>query len=203
MVLETDIQDLKDDSRRKSKTILLLGAVIIGLVMLLAAVVTNRPSSEVLALTVDGRILPLPVLSEPFHSTERVLAWTADCIERAYSMSFADIKEHPSRLACIQPEIRRQFIDQLNSSGIINKVVDEKRVLRAVRRASPSLQKEGVSQGRYLWSVQMPLQLNFEGHANIERSNITVSVVIGRVDLHAAEESGLAVGRIEWVRGGQ
>lgn len=201
MLLETDIEDLKRDSVRKSKAIIVLTVLVFVLVVMLWGAIKNKPAPGVVAMTADMRVLPLPVLDEPFHNTERVLAWAAECLERAYSMSFSDLKEHPSRLTCMQQNVRRDFIEQLNRSGIIDKVDSERRVLRAVRGGAPSLQREGVSNGRYLWSIQMPLQLSFEGHQNTERSSIVVTALVGRVDLHEAPDSGLMLGKVDWVRG--
>lgn len=202
MTLLTDIEDLRAGSRRKTKIILLMALALVVMAFANMALFAVKPEKAVVAMTTDGRVLPLPTMDEPFHTSERVLSWAADRIEETYSMTFADLESYPSKLSFMTPEVKSQFIESLNRSGIIDKVANERRLLRAVRKESPSLQKEGVHKGRYVWSIQMPVQLNFEGANNIDRSSLIVSVVVGRAPL-TEQENGLVIGKIDFVRSGR
>lgn len=202
MTLLTDIEELRSSNRRKSKIILIMALALVVMAFANMALFAVKPEKAVVAMTTDGRVLPLPTLDEPFHTTERVLSWAANRIEETYSMSFADLEEYPGKLSFMTPQVKAQFIEALNRSGIIDKVANERRVLRAVRKESPSLQKEGVHKGRYVWSIQMPVQLNFEGANNIDRSSFIVSIVVGRTTL-TDQESGLVIGKIDFVRAGR
>lgn len=197
-----DIEALRAEGRSKTRIILVMAVTMGVLILALIWAFSLRPTTEVLAMTADGRVMPLPTLNEPFHSTERVLSWTAERIEQSYSMSFADMEGYPSKLSFMTPQVRRDFIDAINRAGIVDKVTAERRLLRAVRRESPSLQREGTDGGRYLWSIQMPLQLNFEGATNTDRSTLIVTVVVGRAPLTDYPD-GLAIGKIDFVRVGR
>lgn len=202
MTLLTDIEELRAGSRRKSKIILLMALALVVMAFANMALFAVQPEKAVVAMTTDGRVLPLPTLDEPFHTSERVLSWAAEHIENTYSMTFADLESYPSKLSYMTPQVKDQFIEALNRSGIIDKVANERRLLRAVRKESPSLQKEGVHKGRYVWSIQMPVQLNFEGANNIDRSTLIVSVVVGRAPL-TEQKDGLVIGKIDFVRSGR
>lgn len=202
MTLLTDIEELRAGSRRKSKIILLMALALVVMAFANMALFAVQPEKAVVAMTTDGRVLPLPTLDEPFHTSERVLSWAAEHIENTYSMTFADLESYPSKLSYMTPQVKDQFIEALNRSGIIDKVANERRLFRAVRKESPSLQKEGVHNGRYVWSIQMPVQLNFEGANNIDRSTLVVSVVVGRAPL-TEQEDGLVIGKIDFVRSGR
>ena len=158
------------------------------------------PQTKVVTQTVDGRILPIPTLDEPVLSDARVLNWSAEKFEKLYDMDFTDISSLPSRLSLFMlPGAKDQFIQGIRDAGIIDKVISERLVAKAIRTAPPSLTNSYIKKGRYIWVIEMPMSIIFEGtggSSGREVQNIVVRGRVGREHIMKSDD-GVVIGSVE------
>ena len=68
--------------------------------------------------------------------------------------------------------------------------------LTAAPKGAPILQSEGVYNGRYQWTVQLPMVVNYQAGSQVRTDNLLITLVIVRVP---RLESPNGVGIEQWV----
>lgn len=176
------------------------------LFLLAASIVGNivqfqyLPATKVVSETADGRIRPLPTIDEPIFTNQQVMNWSAQKFESLYDIPFTEVSSYPGRVRNFMlPKSANQFVQGLRDAGIIDKVTKERRILRGVRTAPPTITNSFVKNGRYIWVVEMPLSAVFEGAGGVSDrvvQNVVLRGFIGREHLMRSDD-GLVIGSIE------
>lgn len=145
---------------------------------------TNVPEPKLLGETSDGRIRPLPLLSEPMYNHKDVVAWSERCVKDIYSLSFVDWRETiQNDTFCLSDKAREGFVDSLREVGVLKYLSpDQQGVIyatpgRAVLRAS-ALAPQGYNQ----WIVDVPYTVTVTGR-NSGRVDLVMTMEIRRVSL--------------------
>lgn len=188
------------EGRSKARVIwflmLLLGVSISGNVIQFQYL----PASKVVSETADGRIRPLPTIDEPIFTNQQVMNWSAQKFESLYDIPFTEVSSYPGRIRNFMlPKSANQFVQGLRDAGIIDKITKERRILRGVRTAPPTITNSFIKKGRYIWVVEMPLSAVFEGAGGVSDrvvQNVVLRGFIGREHLMRSED-GLVIGSIE------
>jgi len=158
------------------------------------------PQSVILSETEDGRIRPLPTIDNPIFTNAHVINWTASKLEAIYDLPFTKISVYPSKLhQFMMPNAVEQFIDGLQKAGIIDKIIDERSVMRGVRKGPPAVTQTMMKDGRFVWTLEMPISVIFEGAGGQgaqEKQELVIRVFVGREHLLKAKD-GLIIGAIE------
>ena len=158
------------------------------------------PTTKVVSETSDGRIRPLPTMDEPVFSDQHVMNWAATKFESLYDLPFTEVSSYSGRIRNFMlPKSTNQFVQGLRDAGIIDKVLKERRVLRGIRTAPPTILNSFVKNGRYIWVVEMPVSAIFEGASGASDRVVQKVVLrgfIGREHLMRSDD-GLVIGSIE------
>lgn len=156
---------------------------------------TNVPEPKLLGETSDGRIRPLPLLSEPLYNHKDILAWSERCVKDIYSLSYVDWREHiQNETFCLSDKSREGFVDSLQKVGVLQYLTPEYQGIMyatagpAVMRAT-SRSNTGYSQ----WIVDVPYTLTVAGR-NAGRIELVMTMEIRRVSL-TWRDSGIWVDR--------
>ena len=188
------------EGRNKSK---LIWALLVVLGISIAGNVVQfqyLPPTIVVSETEDGRIRPLPTIDQPIFTNQYVMTWAANMFESLYDIPFTEVSAYPGRIRNFMlPKSADQFVQGLRDAGIIDKVTQERRILRGVRTAPPTVTNSFLKNGRYIWVVEMPLSAVFEGAGGVSDrvvQNIVIRGYVGREHLMRSKD-GLVIGSIE------
>lgn len=199
-VLAVALGEAVKENRRKSvmnfALLLLLGLSVVGNVIQFQYL----PPTLVVSETEDGRIRPLPVISEPLFSDQHVMNWAASKFESLYDIPFTEVSSYTGRIReFMLPKSASQFVKGMREAGIIDKVVKERLILRGIRMAPPNITNSMIKKGRYVWVVEMPVSAIFEGAGGKSQrvvQNVVLRGYVGREHLLKSKD-GLVIGSIE------
>lgn len=191
-------QYYKDGYRALLKLALLQAAVIVGLIFAIFFVIhTNQPENRYFATTEDGRLVPMIPLNQPNLSSPALMSWVAQASTEVMTFGFNDYRR---RLQESSRNFTRRgwesFTQALQRSRIIEMVEANQQVLSAAPRGAPVLLSEGLVNGRYQWTVQLPLIVTYVSGSQQRQDRLLVTVVIVRVP---RLESANGVGIEQWI----
>jgi intracellular multiplication protein IcmL len=146
------------------------GRVILGLAFILMISLgwnsvqsAFRPEPKLLALTQDGRVQPLPLLSDPVDSRQVLMDWVRRNVPNLFNFNYVNYRSQlQNALDFTQPVTLDRFREDIDSSGILGKVRDEFLILRATIVNEPLIVKEFVNKGRRIWVVEIPMDLIYD-----------------------------------------
>lgn len=188
----------KDGYRALLKLLILQGVVVFGLVLALFFIVhTNQPQNRYFATTEDGRLVPMVPLNQPNLSSPALMSWVAQAATEVMTFGFNDYRR---RLQESSRNFTRRgwesFTLALQRARIIEMVEANQQVVTAAPRGAPVLQSEGLVNGRYQWTVQVPMIVTYQSGAKTRSDQLMVTVVVVRTP---RLESPNGVGIEQWV----
>lgn len=188
----------RDGYRSLLRLTFIQGVVILGLIGALYFVIaTHQPENRYFATTEDGRLVPMVALSEPNLSTPALMSWVAQASTEVMTFGFNDYRR---RLQEASRNFTRtgweSFTQALQKSRIIEMVEANQQVITAAPQGAPILESEGLVNGRYQWTIQLPLVLTYQSGARTRSDNLLVTVVVVRVP---RLESPNGVGIEQWI----
>ncbi len=162
----------------------LLASVILNAVLVGAFgyIVTHPPAPQYFATTINGRITPLIPLDQPNMPPSTLLQWSNAAATAAYTYNFVNFRQElQSASEFFTPEGWTEFTNALKSSTNLNAVIEKKLVVSAVATGAPVVLDQGVINGTYTWTVQMPMLVTYQSASQVARQNVIVKMVIQRI----------------------
>lgn len=191
-------QYYRDGYRALLQLALLEAAIIVGLIFAIFFVIhTNQPENRYFATTEDGRLIPMISLDQPNLSAPALMSWVAQSSTEVMTFGFNDYRR---RLQESSRNFTRRgwesFTQALQRSRIIEMVEANQQVLSAAPRGAPVMQSEGLVNGRYQWTVQLPMVVTYQSGSMTRSDNLMVTIVVVRVP---RLESANGVGIEQWI----
>ncbi|MCB1784380.1 MAG: type IVB secretion system apparatus protein IcmL/DotI [Alphaproteobacteria bacterium] len=188
----------RDGYRSLLKITLLQALIILGLVCSVYYIVyVNQKEYVYFATTEDGRLIPMVPLDQPNLSAPALMSWVAQASTEVMTFGFSDYRR---RLQEASRNFTKRgwesFTQALQRSRIIEMVEANQQVLTAAPKGAPIMESEGVVNGQYQWTVQVPLILTYQSGAKTSNSGLLVTIVVVRVP---RLESPNGVGIEQWV----
>jgi len=188
----------RDGYRAILKVAVIQGFIIVGLILAMFYIIhTHQPENRYFATTEDGRLMPMVALSEANLSTPALLSWVAQASTEVMTFGFNDYRR---RLQESSRNFTRRgwesFTDALQRSRIIEMVEQNQQVVTSAPQGAPIVQKEGIVNGRYQWTVQLPLVLSYQAGARTRDDSLLVTLVVVRVP---RLESPNGIGIEQWI----
>ncbi|MDZ5605234.1 DotI/IcmL family type IV secretion protein [Pseudomonas sp. RP23018S] len=162
-----------------------------------------QPEPKLLGETSDGRIRPLPLLSEPMYSHKEILAWSQKCVEGAYRLSYVDWKTSLSNNTfCFSDSTRKGFSDSLQKIGVLRFLTQELQGNIYAKSMQPIMRSYAMNnKGYYEWVVDIPYTIYIDGR---ERGTLPVVMTMRiRRMSQTIREDGLWVESYRVVPAGQ
>ncbi len=176
--------------------IALLLSVILNFILGFAFVylVEHPPAPQYFATTINGRITPLIPLDQPNMPPSTLLQWANSAAIAAYTYNFVNYRQElQSASEFFTPDGWNQFINALNSSNNLKSVIDKKLVVSAVATGAPIILDQGVLNGTYTWTIQMPMLVTYQSASQVARQNVIVKMVVQRIStLNSARGIGIS-----------
>ena len=191
-------QYYKDGYRSLLKLALLQVIVIVGLIMAIFFVIhTNQPENRYFATTEDGRLVPMVPLNQANLSSPALMSWVAQSATEVMTFGFNDYRR---RLQESSRNFTRRgwesFTQALERARIIEMVEANQQVVTAAPRGAPILQSEGLVNGRYQWTVQIPMIVTYQSGSKTRSDQLLVTIVVVRTP---RLESPNGVGIEQWI----
>jgi intracellular multiplication protein IcmL len=194
-----EVVNLRRSFHRDSHRVVLLGlliSIILNSVLVLSFgyIVTHPPAPQYFATTINGRITPLIPLDQPNMPPSTLLQWANAAATAAYTYNFVNYRQElQSASEFFTPEGWREFMNALKSSNNLNSVIEKKLVVSAVATGAPIVLDQGVINGTYTWTVQMPMLVTYQSASQVARQTITVQMIIQRIStLNSARGIGIS-----------
>ena len=171
--------------------------VILALVSIFAFYLnTKEKGDRYFAETSEGRQMQMAGLRLPNMGRMALTAWAAQAASQIMTFGFNDVDE---RFALshlnFTPSGWESFSKAMVASKLVETMVNTQQILTSVPESPPTLTQEGLINGRYTWSFDVPLLITFHaGEAKVSRQK-TVHMVI---EMIPTRENPNGVGISEW-----
>jgi hypothetical protein len=125
----------------------------------------TRPEPKLLGETPDGRIRPLPLLSNPIFSTKEILGWAEKCVTKIYNLSYVDWQTTiANETQCLSDKAREDFASSLRKIGVMQYLNPEKQGTLYAVPGQPIMRKAWVGpEGYNQWIVDVPYRIAVDG----------------------------------------
>lgn len=144
----------------------------------------------------NGRIFPLIPLSEPYQKPAGVVQYARDTLNSTFTLDFLNWR---SQLESVRGRYTTQgfksIVESLQSSGMLASVRD-KRMNMTISAGTGVLTKEGVENGRYIWIIEVPIEIKLAGQTTeLPAQKFTAIIRVERIPTLDSIE-GIGVGQI-------
>ena len=136
-------------------------------------------------------------LNKPNLDRAALLSWATQAATEVWTFGFHN---HKQRLKEASRHFTRKgwagFTKAIERSRIIEMVNENRFVMTSVPRSAPKITKEGLQNGRYNWTVELPLKTTYQSGSKTRSDNLLVRMKIVRVP---KLESPNGIGINQWI----
>jgi intracellular multiplication protein IcmL len=174
--------------------------IIIGLCLAILLLVAlslylyfNKPAPIVFPVYQDWRVQPLVAVDQPYLPSTEVMQWVSDTMQKVLVYDFknynAQLKEASQYFTS---DGWKTFLNQLNLYVNYTNVQTNKLFVKGKITAAPTLINQGLIAGRYTWTIQMPMILEYAGFKPLANKVLPWEIRVVRVPT-TDNLSGLAI----------
>lgn len=114
----------------------------------------------------NGRIFPMIPLSQPYRKAADVIQTARDTVTRSFTMDFLNWR---GQLEDVRGGYTREgfksFLKSLDTTKVLD-TIKGRRMNMSVTAGTGVLTKEGVEEGRYVWYIEMPIEVRLTGQTS-------------------------------------
>lgn len=164
--------------------LIIFGGSLCGLLVLLYLILIplRSPSPIFFKVTANNQLIQDIPLDKPNLPTNILLNWVTESMMTVHTFNFvnyataiADAKEYFTK------EGYDSYTTALQNTKILDAVINQKYVLRAVPTASPQITKEGLLANFYLWKIQLPMLFRYRNVDTDSYDNVELNLLVMRV----------------------
>lgn len=123
----------------------------------------------------------------------QALVFANEAAVSAYSYNFANYRQNLQDAShYFTLEGWQNFQDALASSGNLKAVIKKKLVVSAVATGSPVILDQGIIDGKYTWTIQMPMLITYQSASQAARQHVIVKLIVVKTPQNMGAR-GLAV----------
>lgn len=117
--------------------------------------------------TYNGVVTRLYPLSSPIIKPAKLLDWAQQTVIAAFTFNFTNYRSVFSQLQkSFTPDGWKDYTNMLQSSRILDTVTNKNLFMSAVAAQKPILITDGVIDGHYAWTVQVPIVVTYKQGTN-------------------------------------
>jgi intracellular multiplication protein IcmL len=191
----------RDGYRAMLKVAIVQGIVIIFLIAIIVGLILASNVKHVFfATNVDGRIMPIEPVNEPYFQDEQVVTWVAQAAREVMQMDYLNYKSNISKAYNkFTLSGRVDFDKALKDSRLLEAIDRNKLVSQLKPEGAPQiLRKTLTKEGVYSWFLRMPISIIYDGTEPPQPFRGMLQVRVDRVNFLENPE-GIAFG--QWVVG--
>jgi intracellular multiplication protein IcmL len=140
------------------------GVIVLLIISVVGLAATVRVKPIYFATTIDGRIINIVPLDEPYLTNVKVKNWVAKTIQDVMSFGYHDYEKHMDRIRNVFtiPGFVN-FEKSLQEAKFVDSVKARRVVVGLEMRGEPEIMNEFVRNGIYTWDVKVPITYHFDG----------------------------------------
>lgn len=169
-------------------------AMVVAFVIFFASL---KPKETFFATTPGGKITKLAPLSDPLLQKAAILSFASEAATDVLTFGFHDYRK---RLQASSDNFTQNgwdsFLTALKEASYIKTITENRQVISAIPVSPPVIVAEGLSDGAYKWSIEVPINLSIESGSQIASRKILVKMVVARRS-QVKHEKGLGID--QWV----
>ncbi len=156
--------------------------VALAQVVVLSYLSVRSPDIDYYVTSANGNDVPVQPLDRPIVSNQYLEQWSALAVRSVYNVDFLHWKDQLNKASIyFSPEEFQKFQEAMSSSGVTDRLENDKLIASAVVTSSPVILAKGVLEGRFFWKIQVPVLVTYAGSSASSKKQITVSLVVSRV----------------------
>jgi intracellular multiplication protein IcmL len=167
------------------KVLIALNLAILCLIALIGAIIyitTNPPQPKYFATYADGKVVPLIPLTQPNVSPAALLQWANTAVIAVNAYDFFNYRDALQKASeYFTTEGWQAYLSQLKASRNLNTVLEKKLVVSAVATQAPVIIREGILDGAYAWTVQIPIIVTYQSASEYNQQSLIVTLIIKRI----------------------
>lgn len=141
-----------------------------------------RSPGTYFAVPVNGDVFRLRPISRPNVSTKALLNWATIAVTASLTLDFLNYKKNLEDLKQYFTEIGYDnFIQALDSQGVIDTIVSKKLVLTAVPIGPAIIIEEDDQRGIHSWRIQVPVTISYLSASAEEKRYKLVTILVSQV----------------------
>ncbi len=191
----------RDGYRAMLKVALVQGVIIVLLIAVIVGLILSSNVKHVFfATNVDGRIMPIEPVNEPYFQDEQIVTWVAKTAREVMQMDYLNYKTTINNgYSKFTLSGRVDFDKALKDSRLIEAIERNKLVSQLKPEGAPQiLRKTLTKEGVYMWFLRMPISIIYDGTSPPQPFRGLLQVRVDRVNFLENPE-GIAFG--QWVVG--
>lgn len=184
----------RDKFRLLATCVPILAVALLVSVVLNVVQATRKTERDYFSVDEKGRVTPIVALSEPYVTDSYLLSWVSETVSRAYSF---DAQNMQRQIGDLQPEFTpdgyNQYVEALQSSGIIDFVKKNLLIVSATPRGIPVITRTGSVGGAVVWQVQIPMLVQYRSNTKSAEKQLMVQLsVIRRQTIESPRGIGIS-----------
>ena len=146
-------------------------------------------------------------LARPVYNEVQIVNFSVEAVTTALNLHFMTLERHVKRALGYfrYPDGRDSFNVFLDNYRILDLIRDEQLISSAIANDAVIIDRSIDSEGRYNWTVQIPLKVNFESSTEHLPQDILVEVIVSRVGsfpaIHREHSMNVAIAGFRLVDG--
>lgn len=168
------------------------GLSCISILVLIVAFILQyeRPAESYFASSITGKNIPMQALKEINVSPSSLLNWSMVAVTNAYTMDFLNYEKSLEQISDFFTKSGyEKFRQSLNTSGRLQDIINNKLIASAVVVDSPVVLREGKSGKDYLWEIQLPITITYQGASvQIYKQWLAVTLLVKKVPTSEAKK---------------
>lgn len=140
--------------------------------------------SQSLAIS-DFSITPKIAIDQPNFREDEMNQWILETVMQLFSY---DLQNYPQELRKNQtyflPEAQNQYLSIVNTMAPLGEYTQKEVIVSTTHpKGAPSIYDQGISNGRYFWAFDFPIDVEFSGTVNIPSQAMTLRLVVVRTSM--------------------
>lgn len=162
---------------------MLVGLVLVMFVLTAMFLLVNlMPTApRYYATSTNGQLYPMSSLSEPVVTDAYLTQWISTIAGGIYTVSFNNWQNQLNKYQDDFTPLAWQDLQGAYNNGFADSLVQNQWLASAVVTQTPKILDRSIINGRYTWSVIVPVLINFTNAGASSKQAITLSLTVSRV----------------------
>lgn len=150
----------------------------------------TRPRETYYAVSKSNKTTPLEPIEEINVTPSSLLNWAMVAVTNAYTMDFLNYEKSLQQISeFFTKNGYQKFQESMDASGRLKDIIANKLIASAVVVDSPVILREGKTGNSYLWEIQMPIAISYQGPSvQVYKQWLAVTLLIKKVPTSEAKK---------------
>lgn len=191
----------RDGYRALLRVAMVQGGIILVLIGIITFLVLSSTVKHVFFTTnVDGRIMPIQPVQEPYFDDNQVIVWTAKTAQEVMRLDYLNYRAELNAANNNFTQAGRVDFDKALKDSRLIEAIDKNKLNSVLKiESAPQILKKGIMKdGHYVWFLSMPISIIYDGQDPPQPFHGILQVRVDRVDF-LEDPQGIAFA--QWVTG--